>query len=54
MTDLQHERIAGLCAELKLVGVPQIYGAHAQAAAAKNASLSDFLEETLRGDPRRL
>lgn len=50
MTDLQHERIAGLCAELKLVGVPQVYGAHAQAAAAKGASFSDFLEETLRAE----
>jgi len=50
MTDLQHERITGLCSELKLVGVPQIYGAQAQAAAAKDASFSDFLEETLRGE----
>lgn len=50
MSELQHDRIASLCAELKLVAVPEIYGAHAQAAAAKEASFSDFLEETLRGE----
>ena len=47
MSELQHDRIASLCAELKLVAVPEIYGAHAQAAAAKEASFSDFLERNL-------
>jgi DNA replication protein DnaC len=50
MSELQHERIAHLCAELKLVAVSEIYGAQAQAAAASDASFSDFLEETLRGE----
>jgi hypothetical protein len=30
--------------------VPDLYGATAQAAAARNPSFSDFLEETLRGE----
>jgi hypothetical protein len=42
MSELQHDRIADLCAELKLVAVPEIYGAHAQAAATKSASFSDL------------
>jgi DNA replication protein DnaC len=46
----QHERISELCAELRLAAVPDLYGATAQAAAARDASFSDFLEETLRGE----
>jgi DNA replication protein DnaC len=50
MSELQHHRIAELCAELKLNSVPENYSAHAQAAAAKDATFSDFLENTLRGE----
>ena len=34
MSELQHGRIAALCAELRLSAVPDLYGATAQAAAA--------------------
>jgi DNA replication protein DnaC len=47
---LQHDRIVALCAELKLVAVPSLYGAAAQNAAAHETSYSDFLEETLKGE----
>ena len=47
MSELQHGRIATLCAELRLSAVPDLYGATAQAAAARDASFSDFLEDTL-------
>jgi DNA replication protein DnaC len=50
MSGTQHERISELCAELRLAAVPDLYGATAQAAAARDASFSDFLEETLRGE----
>jgi DNA replication protein DnaC len=50
MSGTQHERIAELCAELRLAAVPDLYVAAAQAAAAREASFSDFLEETLRGE----
>jgi DNA replication protein DnaC len=50
MSGTQHERISDLCAELRLAAVPDLYGATAQAAAARDASFSDFLEETLRGE----
>lgn len=50
MTDLQHERIGGLCGELKLSAVPDVYGSIAQKAAAKDLSYADFLEETLRAE----
>jgi DNA replication protein DnaC len=50
MTDLQHARITELCAELRLGAVPALYGAAAQAAAARDASYSDFLEDTLRAE----
>lgn len=50
MSGTQHERITELCAELRLAAVPDLYGATAQAAAARDASFSDFLEETLRGE----
>jgi DNA replication protein DnaC len=50
MSGTQHERIAALCAELRLAAVPDLYVATAQAAAAREASFSDFLEETLRGE----
>src|SRR6185312_11338382 len=50
MTGLQHDRIATLCAELKLVAVPSLYGAAAQNAAERQSSYSDFLEDTLKGE----
>jgi DNA replication protein DnaC len=50
MSGTQHERISELCAELRLAAVPDLYGATAQAAATRDASFSDFLEETLRGE----
>lgn len=50
MSELQHGRIAALCAELRLSAVPDLYGAAAQAAAARDASFSDFLEDTLRAE----
>jgi DNA replication protein DnaC len=50
MSGTQHERISELCTELRLAAVPDLYGATAQAAAARDASFSDFLEETLRGE----
>jgi DNA replication protein DnaC len=50
MSGTQHERISELCAELRLAAVPDLYVGTAQAAAARDASFSDFLEETLRGE----
>jgi DNA replication protein DnaC len=50
MSTTQHARIVELCAELRLAAVPDLYGATAQAAAAGDASFSDFLEETLKGE----
>jgi DNA replication protein DnaC len=56
VSDLQHERIAELCDELRLNAMPDVYGAIAQSAAAKDLSYADFLEQTLRAerDTRRL
>ena len=48
MSDLQHARIAELCAELRLSAVPELYGALAQAAVAKDVPYAGFLEEVLR------
>jgi DNA replication protein DnaC len=50
MSGLQHQRIAELCGELRLNAVPDLYGAVAQGAVTKDASYTDFLEETLRGE----
>ena len=50
MSDLQHARIAELCAELRLSAVPELYGALAQAAVAKDVPYAGFLEEVLRGE----
>ena len=50
MSATQHARIVELCAELRLTAVADLYGAAAQAAAASDASFSDFLEQTLRGE----
>lgn len=46
--NLQHERIAGLCEELRLPFVAQGYGAAAQKAAVLGTPYSDFLEGLLR------
>jgi DNA replication protein DnaC len=50
MSDLQHQRIAELCQELRLSAVPDLYSSIAQSAAAKQVSFADFLEETLRAE----
>jgi DNA replication protein DnaC len=50
MSELQHARIAELCGELRLGAMPDLYGVTAQAAAARDASFSDFLEDTLRAE----
>ena len=57
MSDLQHERITALTAELRLGAMADLYGAIAQdAAKAKDASYADFLEQVLRAerDARRV
>jgi DNA replication protein DnaC len=50
MNDLQHARIADLCAELRLTAMVDLYGPSAQAAASREASYSDFLEEIMRAE----
>lgn len=51
MTTLQHDRIAMLCAELRLTAMPDLYGAIAQGSAKKkDATFADFLEEVLRAE----
>ena len=57
MSDLQHERITALTAELRLGAMADLYGAIAQdAAKRKDASYADFLEQVLRAerDARRV
>ena len=57
MSDLQHERIEALAAELRLTALPDLYGAIAQAAAKNNdTSYAVFLERCLRAerDARRV
>lgn len=57
MSDLQHERITALAAELRLGAMADLYGAIAQdAAKRKDASYADFLEQVLRAerDARRV
>jgi IstB-like ATP binding protein len=50
MTDLQHQRLADLCRELRLSAVADLYSAVAQDVAAKEASFADFLEAILRAE----
>ena len=50
MNALQHERIADLCAELRLKSVDTAWTAAAQAQAAKEGSFGDFLEDVLRSE----
>ena len=57
MSNLQHERIVALAAELRLGAIAAFYGPIAQAAAKReDASYADFLEEVLRAerDARRV
>lgn len=46
--NLQHERIAGLCMQLKLDCMARDWGSLAQHAATCDASLADFLEQLLQ------
>lgn len=48
--NLQHERLAELCAELRLGGVAAGYVAAAQRAAETDATYPDFLEAVLRAE----
>jgi DNA replication protein DnaC len=48
--NLQHERLAQLCAELRLGGVAADYPAMAQRAAETEATYPDFLESVLRAE----
>jgi DNA replication protein DnaC len=48
VTDLQHVRIADLCAELRLKAIDGAWPGAAQAAVARDASFGDFLEDVLR------
>jgi DNA replication protein DnaC len=50
VSELQHERIAELCAELRLGAVAELYSGLAQGAVAKDAPYAAFLEEVLRGE----
>lgn len=51
MSDLQHERITELTAELRLGAMADLYGAIAQdAAKRKDATYADFLEQVLRAE----
>lgn len=57
MSELQHDRIATLANELRLLALPDLYGPIAQTAALrKDASYADFLEDILRSerDARRV
>ena len=57
MSELQHDRIAVLAADLKLSALADLYGPIAQdAAAKKDVSYADFLEGVLRAerDARRI
>ena len=51
--NLQHERIAALCAQLKLDRIAAEWPALAQDAARDEASFADFLERLLIGRERR-
>jgi DNA replication protein DnaC len=48
--NLQHDRIAGLCMQLKLDCVARDWGTLAQHAATRDASLGDFLEQLLQAE----
>lgn len=48
--NLQHERIAGLCMQLKLDSMARDWGSLAQHAATRDASLADFLEQLLQAE----
>ena len=48
--NLQHERIASLCAQLKLDRIASDWGALAQHTATTDANLADFLEQLLQSE----
>lgn len=48
--NLQHERIASLCAELRLAAVADRYAELAQSAAQDEKSFADFLETVLSAE----
>ncbi|MEM5292650.1 ATP-binding protein, partial [Paraburkholderia sabiae] len=48
--NLQYERIASLCKQLKLDRVASDWGALAQHTATTDASLADFLEQLLKAE----
>jgi hypothetical protein len=48
--NFQHERIAELCAELRLGGIAADYATAAQKAAQTEVSYPDFLERLLRSE----
>jgi DNA replication protein DnaC len=48
--DLQHQRIAALCEELRLAGIAGQWPALAQDAAGRSASFGDFLEAALTAE----
>ena len=50
--NLQHERIAALCQQLKLEHLAGEYGPIAQEAARDEASFADFLERLLVAEAR--
>lgn len=50
MSEIQHARIAELCAELRLKVVDGAWPAAAQAAVTREATFGDFLEEVLRAE----
>ena len=50
MSDLSHDRVARLCEDLKLPGIPDAYAALAAAAGEQEQSFTDFLENTLTAE----
>jgi DNA replication protein DnaC len=48
--NLQHERIAALCAQLKLECIASGWGPQAQRAATADSSMADFLEQLLQAE----
>ena len=50
MMDLQHQRIAELCEDLRLAGIAGQWSALAQDAAQRSVTFADFLESALRAE----
>ena len=51
--NLQHERIRGLCEELRLAAVVERYPELAQSAADEQKSFAEFLEQILLAERQR-